>query len=99
MQEFEYDLAKSRSNRHKHGISFKQAELIWGSGHPLLIEEDDRYFYGEQRFKATGLLPNLLCIVVIYTERDAIIRMISARQANSWEREYYYDESGYTQGI
>jgi uncharacterized DUF497 family protein len=96
MPTYEYDSEKSKSNFKKHRITFRQAEKLWSGQYPLLVEEDDRYEYRERRFKATGLLPNLICIVVIYTLRNRSIRIISARQADQFEREYYYEQSGYT---
>src|SRR5215218_2887057 len=96
MPKFTYDSAKSKSTFRKHGITFKQAELLWNRDYPLLIEEDNRVEYGERRYKATGLLPNLIRIVVIYTKRGGTVRIISARQAETYERENYYDQSGFT---
>lgn len=96
MPKFEHDSKKSKENFKKHGITFKQAQLLWNRSYPLLIEEDDRFDYGEKRFVATGLLPNLICIIVVYTKRGRTIRIISARQAEKYEREYYYEQSGFT---
>jgi uncharacterized DUF497 family protein len=99
MPRFEYDASKSESNRKKHGITFKQAELIWSGDHPVISRRDNRLEYGEARFQAIGLLPNLICIVVVYTLRNRAIRIISARQAEKREREFYYEQSGYTPSL
>lgn len=54
----------------------------------LLIERDRRWDYGEERFRALGLLDEKV-FVVIYTKRPAAIRIISARQANRREVRRY----------
>ena len=36
MDEFEFDPGKSRSNRDKHGIDFREAQLLWND--PNLLE-------------------------------------------------------------
>lgn len=41
-----------------------------------------------------GLIDGVACIVmVVYTEREETIRIISARKATRQEREMYYDYS------
>jgi uncharacterized DUF497 family protein len=96
MPKFEYDPEKGKSNKRKHGITFRQAQSIWNGRYLLLIEINRIAKSGEMRYKATGLMSNLVCIVVIYAERDRCIRLISARRAESDERETYYEQSGYT---
>jgi uncharacterized DUF497 family protein len=91
--QFEWDSDKARENARKHRISFRHAKAIWQR--TLVIEVDDRYDYDEVRFKAIGLLPNLTCIVVIYVERQQVIRIISARLADSGETQSYYEQYGY----
>jgi uncharacterized DUF497 family protein len=94
MPRFEWDSQKAQENIRKHRVSFDQAMLIWER--PVLNEIDDRFDYGERRYQAIGLLPNLLCIVVVYTKRNRIIRIISARRATKEESQTYYEKSGYT---
>jgi uncharacterized DUF497 family protein len=45
----------------------------------LLIEKDQRWDYGEERFRALGSLDEKV-FVVIYTNRPTAIRIISARR-------------------
>ncbi|MDF1727830.1 MAG: hypothetical protein P1U53_08775 [Sulfitobacter sp.] len=44
---FEWDEAKRRLNRLKHSVDFLDAALIFAG--PVLIKEDRRIDYGEQR--------------------------------------------------
>ena len=52
----------------------------------MLIELDDRFDYGEDRWFGIGFL-GLGIVVVVWTERkNNIIRIISARRANRHEQ-------------
>ena len=84
--EFEWDEAKRRSNLDKHGVDFTDAALVLADA-PLILE-DTRYDYGEQRCIALGERYGLL-FVVAFTLRNGAFRIISARRANSRERNFY----------
>ena len=86
---FEWDEAKDRANRTKHGISFKEASAIFDG--PVLTRTDDRADYGEERFISYGQLGVLVIVAVVHTSRDGMMRLISARKANRNERENYYE--------
>ena len=86
--EFEWDDDKRESNLKKHGIDFIEAREIWLS--PLVIEKDDRYAYGEERYRAFGMLMKKGSVICIYTKRENnIIRIISLRKANKREIKSY----------
>lgn len=53
---------------------------------------DEREDYGEERFILRGISQGLL-LVVVYTERDERIRIISARRATKYEQETYYRQN------
>jgi uncharacterized DUF497 family protein len=85
--EFEWDDVKAEANLRKHKISFRAASRVFDD--PLvLLEQDFTEDYGEDRFLATGRVEGLL-MTVAYTERDARIRIISARKANNNEQRAY----------
>jgi len=84
--ETEYDPVKDVLNQRKHGVSLALAESFdWDTAQ---IEEDVRYDYGEQRFKATGLIGGIVH-VVIYCDREDITRIISLRKADRKEAKHY----------
>ena len=87
--QFEWDEKKNKLNYEKHGIYFDEAKEIFSSF--VLINKDTRFDYGEARFIAIGELSGVLVIVVIYTNRNENIRIISARKASNKEREKYYE--------
>ena len=84
-QQFEWDPIKNRMNITKHGISFFKAAKIFDG--PLL-EEDTRQDYGETRIIALGRSEGRI-LYVVYTRRNSVIRIISARKANRDERAEY----------
>jgi uncharacterized DUF497 family protein len=88
---FEWDEAKSRFNRKKHGISFQTAAEVFAD--PFCMTIEDRDVAGEQRFWTLGRLENLVVLVVAHTTRnqggEEAIRIISARKATPQERRHY----------
>ena len=53
-----------------------------------IVHPDTRYSYGENRYQLMGVIDDRL-FVVIYTYRKDVIRIISARKANSREVKLY----------
>ncbi|NDJ21445.1 BrnT family toxin [Nostoc sp. B(2019)] len=84
---FEWDEAKNLENISKHQIDFADVPEMFDS--PMLIELDDRFNYGEKRWFGIGFLGNGVAVVV-WTERQSdVIRIISARRANRYERKRF----------
>ena len=85
MLSYEFDTAKSESNRKKHGIDFVEAQGFWND--PMLLEisakTDD-----EPRYLAIGLIDGKHWSAVI-TYRAAKVRVISVRRARTEEVALY----------
>ena len=96
MIRFEWDEAKNRSNKKKHGIDFETARLIFDDPHCISFVE--RVSDGEDRWHAIGSIENIIVIVVVHTYReevsDEVIRIISARRATRHERKLYAQAIG-----
>ena len=85
---FGWGRSKARSNYAKHGVSFDLAKGVFKD--PFAVEFlDDRQDYGEQRFVIIGMVDDHL-LYVAYTERNEVIRIISARRATNYEEEAYF---------
>jgi len=88
---FEWDFAKAQSNVRKHGVSFETASRVFLD--PLAMVEQDRYENGEYRWQTLGLVDSCLLLLVAHTVREEnggeIVRIISARNAESKERKRY----------
>ena len=88
--QFAWDATKEAENRRKHHVSFAEAETVFSDEHALLID-DPEHSDEEARFILMGLSARLRVLVVVhaYREAEGIIRLISARKANSQERALY----------
>ena len=86
--EFEWDSVKNQCNIEKHGIDFTDAVRIFER--PTLTVVDNRRNYGEKRIAAMGTVEDVI-LYVVYTVRDGIWRIISARRANRRERKKYFE--------
>lgn len=73
--EFEWDEAKRLKTLEERGVDILYAALIFEG--PVLQERDDRKDYGEERTVSLGLVDDEPFIVV-HTERDGLIRLITA---------------------
>ena len=85
---FEWDPLKARINVRKHGVSFEEALTVFWD--PFASTTLDHYHsYEEHRFITLGVSAEHRLLLVSYTERDGVIRLISARLANRRERQMY----------
>ena len=88
---FDWDEARAAANYAKHGVSFETATKVFKD--PFAVERlDDREDYGEDRYILTGTAEGVV-LVVVYTERNGQIRIISARRATRYEQDGYFIEN------
>lgn len=86
---------KAHSNRRKHGVSFEEATSVFYD--PLSITIDDPlHSSDEERFIIIGISIQRRVLVVAHTDEGDIIKIISARVAEPFERKQY--EEGYYGG-
>lgn len=93
--EFEWDEEKELKNIKSHGIDFSTAALVFGD--PNRIEKyDEIHSNNEDRFITIGIINGVeIVVMVVYTERENVIRIISARLAEKNEKEAYYNAQKY----
>ncbi|HET8555413.1 MAG TPA: BrnT family toxin [Rhodanobacteraceae bacterium] len=82
---FEFDEAKSRSNKAQHGIDFVEAQGLWDD--PNLLEIPAKTI-DEPRYLVVGVLGGKHWSAGI-TYRDARIRLISVRRSRTEEVALY----------
>lgn len=87
-----WDETKRQTNLRKHGLDFSDAEQVFAG--PMVLIEDSREDYGEQRMIGIGLL-DCLVVLVVHVETDETIRIISMRKADTDEIDLYYQNAGY----
>lgn len=85
--DFEWDDAKAQFNLVKHKISFEAAREVFNDLNRIEELDDDP---DEERWIVTGLAGQEV-LVVVMTERDRRIRIISARKATRHEQADYFD--------
>ena len=80
---FEWGDAKNEICLKDRGFDFAYAARAFFD-RDRIVHPDTRYSYGENRYQLMGVIDDRL-FVVIYTYRKDVIRIISARKANSRE--------------
>ena len=85
---FEWHEAKAEKNFRKHNVSFHQAKSVFGDPF-LLTFPDIEHSEGEERFVNIGRSSKGDLLIVIHTEREGSIRIISSRRATASERKVY----------
>ena len=88
MIEFEWDQAKDRRNRAKHGVSFDEARAVFSD---RLVWEafDDRFDYREERVLSI-CMTNKGLLTVVSTQRGERTRIVSAWPATPQETDVYF---------
>lgn len=86
----EWDEKKNLTNKRKHGVSFDEARTVFFDEDGILIPDPD-HSDTEERFVIIGRSSQFRILIVChcYRENDEVIRLISARKANSLERDQY----------
>jgi uncharacterized DUF497 family protein len=82
---FEFDEAKSRQNKEKHGIDFVDAQALWYNDRYNVTKLD---YNEEDRYAVTAPIEDKLWTAII-TFRSDKIRIISVRRAHKNEEKRY----------
>lgn len=85
-ENFQWDEAKRQQTIEKHGVDILYAARIFKG--EVLTRIDDREDYGEQRYISLGLVEDEP-YVVVYTERNGAVRLITAWKGGRLERSAY----------
>jgi uncharacterized DUF497 family protein len=91
VMQFEWDETKSDACLAGRGFDFTYILPAFLDANRLVLE-DTRWDYGEDRYQLLGCVGQRVFLVV-FTRRDAIVRIISARKANRREIEFYENSS------
>ena len=86
--EFEWDDDKAKSNLKKHSVGFDEGATIFND--PLIATiSDPDHSADEERYISIGVSVQGRLLVVVHTEREGRIRLISCRKATTDERKAY----------
>lgn len=85
---FEWDKNKAAINLSKHSVSFEEAKTVFDD--PLYIDfYDPDHSDDEERYLIVGHSNQGRLLIVSYTERGNLIRLINARVVTRAELEAY----------
>jgi hypothetical protein len=90
---FEWHDEKERENLRKHRVSFQEARHVFADMNRISYI-DTRLDYGEERIVTIGLIAKGV-YVVVYTETNDTVRIISARRATKQEIKHYDNHQNY----
>ena len=90
--QFEWDAEKAASNLKKHGVSFQEAATAFGDPFSATIADPD-HSEDEDRYVLLGQTYQGRLVVVVHTDREETVRIISARLASRRERKSYEQEA------
>jgi len=85
---FEWDRGNIDKNLMKHNVESWECEQIFFNK-PLVVLGDPKHSLSEKRLAAFGNTDSGRPLVVVFTQRGSLIRVISARDMNSRERKFY----------
>ena len=85
---FEWDEGNFLKNWEKHGVTASECEQIFFN-HPLVSGKDLKHSKQEYRYYALGHTDGGRHLFVVFTIRNRLIRVISARDMNRKERKVY----------
>lgn len=88
---FRWHPEKARSNLRKHGVSFEEAASVFRDALSVTIG-DPLHSSEEDRFLIVGRSNRNRTLVVVHSEVERTIRIISARLASKAERRAYEEQ-------
>jgi uncharacterized DUF497 family protein len=91
-QSIVWDPVKALVNKAKHGIDFEEAATVFRDP-LLLVMPDVEHSLEEDRWIGLGKSVRQLLLVVVHTENERTIRIMSARKATPKERRRYEHQS------
>lgn len=88
--QFQWDTHKAATNRQKHYVTFEEACDIFFD--PFLYPTTGDVTDEELRESVIGMTHDWQVLYVVYTLRDDVVRLISARRATLYEKQQYENQ-------
>ncbi len=88
---FEWDDGNAGKNWHQHRVTDAESEEVF-SNEPIVIVRDSSHSNFENRYAARGVTRSGRRLTVIFTMRNALIRVISARDMTRREHRIYEEK-------
>ena len=90
---FQWDDGNRNRNLIRHDVQHWECEQVFFN-QPLLVLDDFGHSATEKRWAAFGKTDSGRLLVIIFTQRGSLLRVISARGMNHKERAYYEEYKG-----
>ena len=87
---FQWDEGNLQKNWLKHQVSWLETEQVF-LNQPLIVAGDEMHSHKEPRFYGLGQTDTGRKLFVVFTLREKLIRVISARDMSRNERKVYAD--------
>lgn len=81
-------MKQRKKNLRKHQVDFVEAKTVFNDPF-LLTFLDKKHSDDEIRFINIGMSVKARMLIVVHTEREDVIRIISSRKATKSEQSYY----------
>jgi uncharacterized DUF497 family protein len=85
---FDWDEANAHKNWERHQVTWEEAEDVFFN-EPLVVRGDSRHSQQEKRYYALGQTDRGRYLFVAFAIRRKLIRVISVRDMNRRETEFY----------
>ncbi len=85
---FQWDRGNIDKNLIKHNVENWECEQVFFNK-PILVLEDPRHSLSEKRWAAFSKTDADRLLVVVFTKRGNLLRVISARDMNKKEKQFY----------
>jgi len=85
---FEWDEGNSEKNWIRHQVSKNECEEVFFNI-PLIVADDQKHSDEEKRFYALGRTDRARFLFIVFTIRNNLLRVISARDMNLREERRY----------
>ena len=85
---FQWDRGNIDKNLIKHNVENWECEQVFFNK-PILVLEDPRHSLSEKRWAAFGKTDAERFLLVVFTKRGSLLRVISARDMNKKEKLFY----------
>ena len=89
---FQWDRGNINKNLIEHNVEDWECEQVFFN-EPLIVLDDPKHSLIEKRWAAFGRTDAGRLIVVIFTKRENLLRVISARDMNRKEMKFYEENA------
>ena len=88
---FDWDEGNSEKNWIRHHVARSECEQVFFNK-PLIVADDTKHSQTEKRWFVLGKTDTERLLFIVFTIRNKLIRIISARDLNTKEKEIYYEQ-------